>query len=286
MSAVAAPGPLRRHVMGLAVANPVGLAAGVDRHGECLAALEAAGFGFAELGTVTPRPEPGHNLGAAAVVTNLLARRPAVGQRRLRIGVSLGTNRDTPLERAADDYLAGLEQVWRHADYVVVNLSAPPARPLLEPRHEALLATLLAEVAAGRAALARRAGRRVPVAVKIGLDPALPELPPALGLVRRHGMDALIAAIGPGDRGVEAGPAADAATRAHAVGSLRRLTAYLGREMPVISVGGILTPADVRERLAAGAALVQIHRAFVDRGPPLIAAILDALAGAVPHRGW
>jgi dihydroorotate dehydrogenase len=271
-----------RTVMGLEFPTPVGLAAGFDRHGELLRQLEIAGFGFVELGTVTPLPEPPHNLGVDAVVANL--GRPGHGRRRacsLRVGVSIRANADTPLARAVDSYRIGLVRVWPHADFVTINLSAPPARRLLAPEHEATLGALLGGLREAQAELAARSDRHVSLVVKVGLDPAATELPAVVGHARRLGFDGLIAAIGPGDRGLEPTPAADALTRAQAADSVRRTVASLAGSVPVVSVGGIRSPTDAAERLQAGAALVQLYRGYADHGPALVRAILDHLARVV-----
>lgn len=267
--------------MGLSFPNPVGLAAGFDKHGEMVEAMEAAGFGFVEIGTVTPRPEPGHNLGIETLVANLSrsgngARRP----RRIVLGISIGKNLETRLDRAAEDYLDGLRRVGEYADFVTVNLSAPAARYLHGAEHAAALGALLARLKDEQASLASRVGRRVPLAAKIGLDPSAPGIPEIVTLLKRHRFDALIAAIGPGDRGAEPGPAADAATRENGPRAVRMLVSHLEGAMPVISVGGIVSPEDAGERLAAGAALVQLYRGFVNEGPGLIRRITGFLERA------
>ena len=274
--------------MGLSFPNPVGLAAGFDKHGEMVEAMEAAGFGFVEIGTVTPRPEPGHNLGIETLVANLSrrgngARRP----RRIVLGISIGKNLETRLDRAAEDYLDGLRRTWEYADFVTVNLSAPAARYLQEAEHAAALRALLARLKDEQAVLASRTGRRVPLAAKIGLDPSAAGIPEIVTVLKRHRFDALIAAIGPGDRGAEPGPAADAATRENGPRAVRMLVFHLEGAMPVISVGGIASPEDAGERLAAGAALVQLYRGFVNEGPGLIRRITGFLerAGRSPAIG-
>ncbi len=269
-------------VMGLAVPTPLGLAAGFDKDGSLLAEMPALGFGFVEIGTVTPRPEPGHNPGVDALVANV-ARYRERGRSEMVVGISVGPNLATPGDRAVEDYLAGLRRVWRHADFVTVNLSAPAARHLADPGGARLLDGLLARCQEAQGGFADRTGRRVPLAVKVGLDPSRPETPGIVRAVARRRLDALIAAIGPGDRGAEPGPEADALVRRHAADSVRRLVAFLDGAMPVISVGGIVSPEDAWARLEAGAALVQLYRGLLEGGPGLIRRITEFLAGAVPH---
>ena len=267
--------------MGLSFPNPLGLAAGFDKHGEMLEAMEAAGFGFVEVGTVTPRPEPGHNLGVETLVANLS--RSGNGPRRPRtivLGISIGKNLETPCAQAVEDYLTCLRRVWEHADYVTVNLSAPATRYLQGTEHEDALRALLARLKDEQAILTVCSGRRVPLAVKVGLNPSATEVPGIVEHVKRLELDAIIAAIGPGDWGTEPGPAADAATREHAARSVRALTSYLEGAVPVISVGGIASPQDAWERLDAGASLVQLYRGLINNGPRLIRRITEFLERA------
>jgi dihydroorotate dehydrogenase len=270
---------LARTVMGLEFPTPLGLAAGFDRHGEQLPFLEAAGFGFVEVGTVTPHPELPHNFGVEALVANL-GRNGAgrFGARRFRLGVSIRAHSATPAGQAVEDYLAGLARVWECADFVTVNLSAPPARRLLEPACDGILRELLVRLKEAQAVFEARSGRWVPLVAKIGLDPSAAELPPAVDHVRRSGFDGLIAAIGPGDRGAEPGPETDAITREHGARSVRSLVTVLHGALPVISVGGIVSPQDAVERLQAGAALVQLYRGFAERGAGLIRDVTRRLA--------
>ncbi len=266
-------------VMGLRFPTPVGLAAGFDKHGEYVRAAAEIGFGFTEIGTVTPRPEPGHNLGVGILVENL-ARLGGDGARsRIVLGVSIGMNSSTPLERAVEDYLSCLRRVWGHADFVTVNLSAPAARALGEATLEEMLQALLARLKDEQARLAARGGRRVPLAVKLGFDPSARELPEVVRHVAENRFDALIAAIGPGDCGAPPAPAADALTREHGARFVRALTSWLDGTVPVISVGGIVSPEEARERLEAGAALIQLYRGFADQGPGLIRRINEFLRG-------
>jgi dihydroorotate dehydrogenase len=266
-------------VMGLSFRTPVGLAAGFDKHGEFVQAAAEIGFGFIEVGTVTPRPEPGHNPGVGALVDNLRRLASSGVRRRIVLGVSVGMNLLTPLGQAAEDYLAGLRRVWAHADFVTINLSSPAARGLGEAGREEMLCALLARLQDEQARLAARGGRRVPLAVKLGLDPSAPGPPEVVRHIARHRIDALIAAIGPGDRGAAPEAPADPLTREHGARFVRELTSWLDGTIPVISVGGIASPDDARQRLEAGAALIQLHRGFVAQGPGLVRRIDAYLRG-------
>ncbi len=268
-------------VMGLSFPNPVGLAAGFDKHGDFVRVAERVGFGHIEVGTVTPRPEPGHNLGVAVLAGKLGWRRGTASRGGgIICGVSIGQNLDTPRGEAVEDYVSCLASVWDIADYVTVNLSAPGARYLHEPPCEGLLRALLARLKEEQATLAARSGRYVPLAAKVGLDPSATELPEIVRHVRDHRFDAIIAALGPGDRGAEPGPVADALIREHGPASVRLLTSALAGATSVISAGGVLSGEITRERLCAGASLVQLYRGLVNEGPGLIQKILVCLAGS------
>ncbi len=295
------PGP-RVRAMGLEFPNPVGLAAGLDKNGAYIDALAAFGFGFLEVGTVTPRPQAGNprprlfrivereaiinrmgfnNVGIERFVANL---------RRARyrgiLGVNIGKNADTPMERAADDYLACLERVHPYASYVALNVSSPNTKHLRRLQQAGELDALLARIARRRAELAKSARRRVPLAVKIAPDLDDEQIAAIARLVERHDIDAVIATNTTVSRaGVEGLPHADepgglsgAPVRAQSTAIVRKLARALGGDVPVIGVGGILGPADAREKLGAGAALVQVYTGLVYRGPALVRDIVGGLA--------
>lgn len=293
-------------VAGLRFPNRVGLAAGLDKNGRCIDGLGAMGFGFIEVGTVTPKPQPGNpkprlfrlpqadalinrmgfnNDGLDAFVANV--RRAS----RFRagggiVGLNIGKNAATPIERATDDYLIGLAGIYPHADYVAVNVSSPNTKNLRALQGDEALDALLAAIQARRAELEREHGRRVPVFVKIApdLDDAQIDLI-AVTLVR-HGIDGVIAtnttiardAVKGLPHADEAGglsgrPVAEASNRV-----IRRLRAALGSAYPIIGVGGILGGADARLKLDAGADLVQLYTGLVYRGPALVGEVARALA--------
>jgi dihydroorotate dehydrogenase len=289
-----APGaPVR--AMGLEFPNAVGLAAGLDKNAEHVDALARLGFGFLEVGTVTPRPQAGNpkprlfrlpraqalinrmgfnNVGLDAFLENL-----SRASFRGVLGVNIGKNADTPLERAADDYALCLERVYARASYVTVNISSPNTQGLRALQDKDALDALLGRLAGLREALAQRHGRRVPLALKVApeLDPA--QVQGVADAVRRHRFDGVIATNTSLSRdGVEGLPYAaetgglsGAPIRARATATLAALAAALKGEATLIGVGGILRGADAAEKLAAGAALVQLYTGLIYRGPGLVA---------------
>ena len=291
-------------LLGLRFPNRVGLAAGLDKNGLCLAAWERFGFGFVEVGTVTPRPQPGNprprmfrlpehealinrlgfnNLGMEALATRLeRTRRDYSGV----LGINIGKNADTPIERAADDYVLGLRRLHRLADYVTVNISSPNTKNLRELQNDAALDGLLGAVAAARRELAQTEGRQAPVLVKIAPDLADEQLPGIVELARRHGMDGLIAtnttlsreAVAGHRHAGEAGGLSGAPLCARAERVMLQLRAVAGADYPLIGVGGIGSGTQAKARRAAGADLVQIYSAFIYRGPALVTECARALS--------
>jgi dihydroorotate dehydrogenase len=295
-----------RRVMGLEFPNPVGLAAGLDKDGEHIDALGRLGFGFVEVGTVTPRPQPGNprprlfRLPEARALINrmgfnnrgvdrLLDQLRHVRYRGL-IGVNIGKNRDTPLERAHEDYLHGLERVYPRADYVAVNISSPNTPGLRDLQFGEPLNRLLGALAQARARLADQHGRYVPLAVKVAPDMADGDIPRIVRTLLKHRIDGLIAtnttATRPGVAGLphadEAGGLSGAPLAERATEVLRLFASALDGALPIIAVGGILSGADARDRLAAGAALVQIYTGLIYRGPALVREVTTALADTLP----
>lgn len=304
LSCAFAPGAVPaapRTIMGLSFPNPVGLAAGFDKDGACIDGLAALGFGFLEIGTVTPRPQPGNprprmfripeaqaiinrlgfnNHGVDALVANVKA-----AAYRGVLGINIGKNFDTPLEKAADDYLACLAKVYPLASYVTVNISSPNTQNLRDLQQAEPLEKLLAALQAARQALAELHGRKVPLLLKIA-----PDLPPedirriADGLLA-HQMDGIIATnttvsregVGHLAHGAETGGLSGTPLRRRATETIRQLHRVLGGAIPIIGAGGILSGADAQEKIQAGASLVQIYTGFVYRGPDLIREAAQAL---------
>ncbi|MDS4041198.1 MAG: quinone-dependent dihydroorotate dehydrogenase [Candidatus Competibacter sp.] len=290
-----------RRVMGIDFPNPVGLAAGLDKDGECIKAWEALGFGFVEIGTVTPCPQPGNpkprmfRLPKAQALINrmgfnnkgvdyLIEQVRRSGFKGV-LGINIGKNADTPAERAVEDYLTGLRKVYPWARYVAVNISSPNTPGLRDLQYGAALDRLLGALKDEQRRLADEQGRYVPLAVKIAPDIADADLPTVGRALVRHAIDAVIATNTTFSRaGVEGLPHADEAgglsgaplwDRSTAV--VRQLTDILGGALPIIAVGGISSGADAAAKIAAGASLVQLYTGFIYRGPELIREAVMAL---------
>jgi len=290
-----------RRVMGLDFPNPVGLAAGLDKDGECIALWRTLGFGFVEIGTVTPRPQPGNPKPrmfrlpqAQALINRMGFNNQGVDRlvervRRARfkgvLGINIGKNADTPVERAVDDYLIGLRKVYRWASYVAVNISSPNTPGLRDWQYGAPLERLLEALKNEQARLAAEQGRYVPLAVKIAPDLAEADLSTVGQALLRHELDAVIATNTTLSRaGVEglphageAGGLSGAPLRARSTAVVRQLREILEDKLPIIAVGGILSGADAAAQIAAGASLVQIYTGFIYRGPELIREAVKAL---------
>jgi dihydroorotate dehydrogenase len=290
-------------VMGISFPNRVGLAAGLDKNAAHIDGLAALGFGFIEVGTVTPRPQPGNprprmfRLPAAQALINRLgfnnggvdALLANLARTRWRgvLGINIGKNFDTPLPQAASDYLTCLRKVYAHASYVTVNISSPNTQGLrslqLGDDFQALLAALKAE----QTALASQHGRYVPLAVKLAPDLADDELAAIAGKLIEHGIDGVIATNTTLSRaGVEqlahadeAGGLSGAPLTRRSTQAISVLAASLAGRLPVIGVGGVLNGADAKAKIAAGASLVQIYTGLIYRGPELIAEAARACAG-------
>ena len=298
-AAAAAPDGCGRSVMGIQFPNPVGLAAGLDKNGEYIDALSRLGFGFIEVGTVTPHPQPGNphprlfRLPAAGALINRLGfnndgvDRLVENVQRARyrgvLGINIGKNADTPLERAADDYIACLRKVYPLASYVTVNISSPNTRDLRQLQGSVALDALLAALKAEQRRLADAHGKHVPLAVKIAPDLDAQQVEAIAGLLRRHRVEAAIASNTTTTRdGVagltnadEAGGLSGAPVTERSTRIVQDLCRALQGEIPVIGVGGIMSGADARAKMTAGASLVQLYTGLIYRGPGLI---LDCLA--------
>jgi dihydroorotate dehydrogenase len=298
--------PARVHdpvqLLGLRFANRVGLAAGLDKNGEAIDALAALGFGFIEVGTVTPRPQPGNpqprlfRLPQAQALINRMGfnndgldaflRHVRRSRREVPLGLNIGKNAATPIERALDDYLAGLRAVHEHADYVTVNVSSPNTRNLRQLQSDDALENLLGGLADERARLADAQGRRVPLLLKIAPDLEPAQIDALADALLRHRVDGVIATNTTLSRdGVEGlrhagetGGLSGAPLRARSDAVIAQLRARLGSGYPIIGVGGIVDAAAARAKLDAGADLVQLYTGLIYRGPRLIAECAQALA--------
>lgn len=288
-------------VMGIDFPNPVGLAAGLDKNGECINAWADMGFGFIEIGTVTPRPQPGNPKPrlfrlpqAQALINRMGFNNKGVDYlieqvRRANyqgvLGINIGKNADTPVERAADDYLAGLRKVYPWARYVTVNISSPNTPGLRDLQYGVALDRLLAALKAEQQRLADSYGRYVPLAVKIAPDIADADVPTVGQALVRHGIDAVIATNTTFSRaGVEGLPHAaetgglsGAPLRERSTAVVQQLADVVAGALPIIAAGGILSGADAAAKMAAGASLVQIYTGFIYRGPVLIREAVAAL---------
>jgi dihydroorotate dehydrogenase len=290
---------------GLRFPNRVGLAAGLDKNGRCIDGFGAMGFGFIEVGTVTPRPQPGNprprmfrlpeaqalinrlgfnNEGLASFIANV--RRARFRERGGILGLNIGKNAATPIEHAVDDYLACLDGVYPHADYVTVNISSPNTKNLRALQSDQALDALLAAIHERDAVLARQHGRRVPIFVKIAPDLDEAQIDLIAATVKRSGMAGVVAtnttiareAVRHLPHGEEAGGLSGAPVFEASNRVITRLRAVLGAGMPIIGVGGVMSGADAAAKIAAGADLVQLYTGFIYRGPSLVSEAASAIA--------
>lgn len=288
--------------MGLDFQNPVGLAAGLDKNGEYIDALASLGFGSIEIGTVTPRPQPGNpaprlfrlpecqgiinRMGFNNKGVDQLIRNVKKAQYRGILGINIGKNFDTPIESAADDYLFCLEKVYSYASYVTINISSPNTRNLRQLQHAEELGKLLAALKEKQGELAAKFHKHVPLAVKISPDLDDDEIDAIAALLLQHGIEAVIATnttlsrAGAGNAALasEAGGLSGAPLRNAATYVIGRLHSTLAGRIPIIGVGGIMNAADAREKLDAGASLIQLYSGLIYRGPGLVGEIIGALS--------
>jgi dihydroorotate dehydrogenase len=284
-------------LMGLRLPNSVGLAAGLDKNGAYIDALGNLGFGFVEVGTVTPRPQPGNpkprlfrlpsanalinrlgfnNLGLDAFIANVTR-----SQWRARggvLGLNIGKNADTPIAQAADDYLKGLRGVYAHADYVTVNISSPNTQNLRSLQGGDELGSLLSRLQEERKALADTHGRQVPLAVKIAPDLTEDQIDAIADILPRHGVDGVIAtnttlsrqAVAGLAHAEETGGLSGPPVHELSLAVIARLRQRLGSSLAIIGVGGIHNGRHAAEKIAAGANAVQLYTGLIYRGPALV----------------
>ncbi|MDJ0654301.1 MAG: quinone-dependent dihydroorotate dehydrogenase [Xanthomonadales bacterium] len=291
-------------VMGIRFPNRVGLAAGLDKNGDYIEALAALGFGFLEIGTVTPRPQPGNPkprmfrlVSRQALINRLGFNNKGLDHvlQRLEatrfdgvLGVNIGKNKDTPNRDAVKDYLTGLEAVFPHASYITVNISSPNTEGLRDLQQADPLTDLLAALVEKRNALARESDRQVPLALKIAPDLTPAELQSVAQVINQSGVEAVIATNTTLDRqavaglphGEEAGGLSGAPLFERATEVLRSMRAALRPELSLIGVGGIVNGANAVSKLQAGADLVQIYTGLIYRGPELVGEIGRAIHAA------
>ena len=306
------PRPLPTRAFGLTFPNPVGLAAGLDKNGAHVDALLALGFGFVEVGTVTPLPQPGNpkprmfrlpqqqaiinRLGFNNQGVDVLVRNVERARRRNGVlGINIGKNKDTPNEDAVADYLVCLRRVYPLADYVTVNISSPNTAGLRELQEEQALRKLVGTLRDEQEKLAGKHGKRVPLLVKIAPDLSENDIDAAARVLGDLGVDGVIATNTTISReGVEASPLAreagglsGAPLMSQATTVLRMLRTRLPDTIPLVGVGGILQGADAATKQAAGALLVQTYTGLIYRGPALIGECVEALRRRkeAPSRG-
>lgn len=290
-------------VMGLTLPNPVGLAAGLDKDGRYIDALGELGFGFLEIGTVTPRPQPGNpkprlfrlpdheaiinrmgfnNHGLEAMAANIRASRYSG-----ILGINVGRNKDTPADQALDDYLAGIERMWSLADYLTINVSSPNTPGLRDLQHGDALRSLLAGIREKQLALTESMGHYVPIAVKVAPDMDEAAIRFMAETLRGVGMDGVIATNTTVDHsavlrdplGEEAGGLSGRPLAEPSTALIRQLRAELGADFPIIGVGGITSSAGALAKIRAGASAVQVYSGLIYRGPQLVSECACAIAG-------
>jgi dihydroorotate dehydrogenase len=297
----AAPVCQPRQVMGITFPNAVGLAAGLDKNGAVIDGMSALGFGFIEIGTITPRPQSGNpkprlfrvkeaqgivnrfgfnNLG----VDNLIENVKAANYKGV-LGINIGKNFDTPNERAVDDYLICMRKVYAYASYITVNISSPNTKNLRALQEKEALSDLLSTLKQEQLKLAQTHGRYVPVALKIAPDLGLEQVNEIADLLMAHSIDAVIATNTTLARDMvqgmqnanEAGGLSGAPVREKSTLVIQQLSQRLQGALPIIGVGGILSGADAVEKIAAGASLVQVYSGLIYKGPKLVHDICKSL---------
>ena len=285
---------------GLKFPNRVGMAAGLDKNARCIDGLAAMGFGFIEVGTVTPKAQPGNpkprmfrlpeaqalinrlgfnNDGLDAFITNV--QKSTARQNKATgplLGLNIGKNASTPIENAVDDYLICLDGVYPHADYVTINISSPNTQNLRALQSDAALDGLLGRIAERREALSTQHGKRVPIFVKIAPDLDSQQIDVIASTLKRHAMDGVIATNTTLARdavknmrhaeetgGLSGGPVLAASNRV-----IAQLRSTLGKGFPIIGVGGVMSAADAVSKIKAGADVVQIYTGLIYQGPGLV----------------
>ncbi|WP_461537120.1 quinone-dependent dihydroorotate dehydrogenase [Spongorhabdus nitratireducens] len=292
-------------VMGLKFPNPVGLAAGLDKNGDHIDALGELGFGFLELGTVTPRPQPGNpkprlfrlveheaiinRMGFNNMGVDHLVRNVKRSNYRGVLGINIGKNLDTPVEKAVDDYVICLHKVYPVADYVTVNLSSPNTPGLRNLQFGDMLKELLATLKQEQKQLEQKHDRYVPVMIKIAPDMTDEELYEVADALLLAEIDGVVATnttlerdpVSGHEHACEAGGLSGAPLTEHSTEIVRKLAERLAGKMPVIGVGGIVDGTSAAAKYQAGASLVQIYSGFVFKGPELVGEAVDAITACM-----
>lgn len=288
-------------VMGLKFDNPVGLAAGLDKNGECIDALAAMGFGHIEVGTVTPRPQPGNEkprlfriVESEAIINRMGFNNDGVDKlienvKRAKykgiLGINIGKNKDTPIEKGNEDYLICMDKVYQYASYIAINISSPNTPGLRTLQYGEALDDLLGSLKTRQAELAEQHDKYVPLAVKIAPDLTHDELSQVAESLVKHKLDGVIATNTTLDRTLvhdmphacEAGGLSGRPLQNASTEIIRQLAILLDGKLPIIGVGGIDSVVSAKEKFLAGAELIQVYSGFIYNGPKLVKNIVKSL---------
>jgi len=288
-------------VMGIDFPNPVGLAAGLDKNGECIQAFDAMGFGFVEVGTVTPRPQPGNEKprifrleSANAIINRMgfnnkgvdyLVEQVRNAKFKGVLGINIGKNKDTPDENAKDDYIHCMRKVYDFANYITVNISSPNTPGLRSLQYGEALNELLSSLKEEQKLLAEQYNKYVPIAVKIAPDLTEEEVQSIAECLIANNVDGVIATnttlsregVEQLEHGNEQGGLSGAPVKDKSTQVISLLAKALDNKLPIIGVGGIASGKDAQEKMAAGASLVQVYTGFIYQGPELVKDIVNSL---------
>jgi len=288
-------------VMGITFPNPVGLAAGLDKNGECSDAFAAMGFGFVEVGTVTPRPQPGNEKPrifrlpeASAVINRMGFNNKGVDflvdqVRKAKfsgvLGINIGKNKDTPEDKAKDDYIHCMRKVYNFATYITINISSPNTPGLRSLQYGDALNELLSALKSEQKLLTAQYGKYIPIAVKIAPDLTAPEVESIAECLINNEIDGVIATnttlsregVENLEHGSEQGGLSGEPVKEKSTQVIKLLAKALDNKLPIIGVGGIASGSDAQEKIAAGAKLVQVYTGFIYKGPGLVEDIVNAL---------
>ena len=295
------PADLPTTAFGITFPNPVGLAAGLDKNADHLDALATLGFGFIEVGTVTPRPQPGNDrprmfrlAGHEAIINRLgfnnggveaLVSNVQKAAYRGVLGINIGKNKDTPNERAVDDYLICLRRVYEHASYITVNISSPNTQGLRDLQEEATLRRFITTLHEAQEQLGSQQGKRKPMLLKIAPDLAEAELDAIAEVLLDTGIDGIIctntsidhASVADDPQSAEMGGLSGKPLFDRATAVLAGMSKRVQGRIPLVGVGGILDGSNAAEKVEAGAALVQIYSGLIYRGPQLVNECVDEM---------
>ncbi|HAS6067965.1 TPA: quinone-dependent dihydroorotate dehydrogenase [Vibrio vulnificus] len=287
--------------MGLTFRNPVGLAAGLDKNGECIEAFDAMGFGFVEVGTVTPRAQSGNDkprlfrlVGAEGIINRMgfnnlgvdnLIENVKKAKYSCVLGINIGKNKDTPIEKGAEDYLICMEKVYEYAGYIAVNISSPNTPGLRTLQYGEALDELLVELKRKQAELEEKHGKYVPLALKIAPDLTDDEIRQICQSLINNKIDGVIATNTTLDRTMvegmkyaqEAGGLSGRPLQSRSTEVVRLLRKELQGNIPIIGVGGVDSYVAAKEKMLAGADLVQVYSGFIYHGPGLVRDIVKNL---------